>query len=198
MNIKGIQFLEKQGFPLMKDTLIFKFLSDVPESYQEKYRGHKRLHLQACDDRCSITDYSYTLNKHHVRGFPTEKLKKKFTFVNRKMDKFGVPNKNRIYLSCRSTFDHDLLCSGRAVVLNNAIHVDLEHKNMLGHKKEKLTSSYEVPVVNNKPFTAHIEEHKDYIRKVAYDVLSLHRPVYVNFSVLKDGYLYYNDLSFSK
>ena len=201
MNIKGLQVLVGQGFPVLRNLVLFRDLSEIPASHMDAYGNQPRWAMRGFDDRGSVNDSPYGLREAKtVHSFPRGKLKKVFGQVNKALDKGGVPKDSRTYLVCEVFTDNDVDFSGFAFRDQENTYIDIKKGNRPSRKDWDPDEAFVVPTLGRPLFSAipADSEYRDSAVRIVRDMIRLPENTNVDFTGLKDRYFFYHDMGIVK
>jgi len=204
MNIKGLQELIEMELPVMRNTFLFRNLSEIPKSLMDTYGDKPKWIIRGFDDRQNITDNPYEFLEERILGFKREELKRIFNKLNIKLNKRNLPKQNRIYFVCEVFTDEDVAFSGFALKdTHNSYHniyIDIYEGNRLSRKDSNPDISFKIPLIGEKPsfLSTPKLKYKNYAASICKDLMLFEKDPYVDFSCLKEGYFFYHDLGYLK
>ena len=196
MNIKGLQLLNEKGLPVIRSLFIFRGLSEISKEHINKYGDSPVWAIRGFDDRLKINASPYIVKNFRIHEFSKDELKEKFDLINSKLEEINVPKENRIFFICE--YFSDAKFSGHAIFKDDFIYIDILNANRPSQKDWTPDVSFKIKMVNGRPLFAHIEENKyeDYLAKICKDIIKFNEGAYIDFTLLRDGYFFYHDLSF--
>jgi len=199
MNIHGVLFLKKNGFP--EEFRHFRKLSEVFDFLKE-VGGEKNLFIMGSDDRIKITDSPYNIKRFrrvHISSSDVEICLKE---LNTEMDVLRIPCENRIFSVGYFFNQYNVEFTGHALMDDENILIDI-FVGLRGSGTDITPSfSFKIPIINNRPRLSVIDfwAYEDYVLRICLDMCKIKRlhygNPYVDFVSLKDKMFYYPDLSF--
>ena len=197
MNLNGLMLLKDHGVTIMKDTLFFRSIDEIPLQIIEDYRNKSTMALRGFDDRVKITDSPYGVKSPWVANFSSGELIEKFSELNKRMGDLKIPSENRLFLVCEGWSNEEVEFSGHAFLHDGVIDIDIIKGNKPHQRDWNPNLSLRVPVHNNRPLLSEIdmEEFSDYILDICRTILRFHDKTYLDFTKLKSQRFVYHDLS---
>lgn len=197
MNLKGLKILKERGITIMKDTLFFRNLKDVPKSLIDDYANKKTMSVRGFDDRVKISDSPYNIISPWKACFSSEELKEKFLEVDKVLQDKGVPQEHREFFVCEGWSNDEVEFSGHAHLHDNVIHVDIMHGNRPHLRDWTPNFSLTIKVINGRPLFSGLQmgSYSDYVIDICKNIVSLYDNSYIDFTKLKSGRFVYHDLS---
>lgn len=204
MNIKGMEYLIKNKFPVPESMFLFRKISDLENSYRKKYGQEKVWAVVGYDDRTKINDHPYSAKGYGRKLSISEKeIETALIEVDKALDEARVSVKNRIYLTCKTHTNNNTILSGHAFFDSDfdsdKVHVDLFKGNRPSGKDWSPNRSYEIIVKNGKPDLYGVDKDLlEDIKNICKDIIKMGKGAYLDVSKLNNGYLFYHDLYFMK
>ena len=196
MNIKGILKLQENKLPLPRAAVIFRNIQDIPLNHLDKYGDSKKWALNGFDDRILINDSPYKIKDYKYEGFSRLELNNIFNDINKKMDENKIPLANRVFLLCESFFSWEIVFSGHAVKREEVVYIDILNSDS-PYGSGRPDFSFSIALVNKKYIFNESPDEKLYphMTKIVNDLKKFDGTAYIDFTLLKDGYFFYHNLS---
>lgn len=200
MNIKGLEKLMEMKFPIMKNTILFRKLSEIPEGHMDAYGDKPLWAMRGFNYKnARLTDEPYTLNEGRViHGFSRRELRDVFERLQEELAKKGILEEDRIYFVCEVFTDKDALFSGLASKEPYEIWISFFYGNRPSRRDSDPNVSVRIPTFSEKPQLQYVSslcpDFKSHAIKIAKDLISLPDNTSVDFTCKTDGYFFYHDL----
>src|SRR3989344_305902 len=128
MNIKGLLELKRRGLLILRNTVVFSDLSEIPQAHLDKYGDEKRWVMRGFDADVQITDSPYKIKDPRVYGFSKHQLNEVFDTINKLLDEKQIQSK-RVYIICEVFFDDDVTFSSHTLKNGNLVYIDIANGN---------------------------------------------------------------------
>ncbi len=195
MNIQGYLFLQKHKLPLARNAVIFREIKEVPKSIFTDGKIKDNWVLSGYDDRMRISDGPYSQESIKKKGFKIKDIYMKFKELNEDLDKRSIPIKNRIFLLFSGYLGSNVKFSGHALRDKDKIYIDLLKGNRPSKSDWTPDQSLKYSIINRRAIPHNFAPgyYQDYLIEVVKDLLKLEVNGCLEFVILDDGYLFYND-----
>ena len=196
MNIKGVLELQKRGLPIMRNFFLFRKTDEISTRVLNAYGEDKRWAMRGFDDRTSISDLPYKIKDFREHGFSKSEIRRIYDKLNGLMEKAGVPEGYRGFFICEVFFDKDVEMSGHALKDKEHIYIDILNGNRPSGKDWTPHYSFKIDAREGKiDGKDRGNKYISYVQRIIKDILNFPINAYVDFTLLKDGYLFYHDFS---
>ncbi len=195
MNILGLQRLIEMELPIMRNTFLFRNLSDIPNAHMQVYGNQPRWIMRGFGGGVKITDSPYDVKEERILGFPKERLGEVFNEINKGLDRRRIPTFKRLYFVAEVFLNPDVEFSGQALK-NGNVYVDICKGIKPSRTDWDPDISFTIPLVGGRIMCSEIPqlEHRPSAVRIARDLRVLPETTYVDFTCLNDGYFFYHDL----
>lgn len=197
MNVKGLQRLIKEGLPVMRNTFLFRAISEIPAGHMYAYGDEERWAMRGFDDRQTINDSPYDLKEARALAFSRKQLAEVFAVINNELAERNVSPFNRLFFVCEVFTDNDVAFSGIVQKDRYDMVIDLQDANRPSRKDWTPDFSYQIPILEGEKLRFSDlagKPHREEIIRISQDMLCLPEGAYADFVKVKDGCFFYHDL----